>query len=244
LAAWLEQTGISEAWKLSPLLVSIGLTEDKLECTRASCRPKVLSDSLHWLESLISSLQMVNIIEESLSRVTDLVMAVKKYSYADKPGAKAIDVNESLQNTLVILAHKARHKEVQVDKQLAADLPKLEVSTGGMNQVWTNLLDNAIDAVPQQGHVRVRTWRDGDDICVMVGDDGMGIDPEHQAHVFEPFYTTKPVGVGTGLGLNIAQRIIVSDFGGDIHLESRPGNTEFTVRLPIKKPVAAQTQSK
>lgn len=247
LTEWLEKAGISDAWRLAPLLVSIGLSQDKLECTRTSCRPKVLSDSLHWLESLISSLQMVDVIEQSISRVTDLVMAVKKYSYADKAGAKDIDVRESIHNTMVILAHKMREKQIHLEKQFAPDLPLLEARAGGLNQVWTNLLDNAIDAVPPQGHIQVRTWQDGDDIYVAVADDGTGIDAESQKHVFEPFFTTKPVGIGTGLGLNIAHRIVVSDFGGDIQLESRPGHTEFTVRLPIKKqkpvtPLVAQAQ--
>ncbi|HEX4022861.1 MAG TPA: ATP-binding protein [Acidobacteriaceae bacterium] len=244
LATWLEKAGVDDAWRLSPMLVSIGLSEDRLECTRTCCRPGILSDSLHWLEALVSSLQLVGVVEESISRVTDLVMAVKRYSYADKAGAKDIDVRESLHSTMVILAHKMRHKQIQLEKQFAPDLPLLEARAAGLNQVWTNLLDNAIDAVAQQGHIRVRTWQDGGDICVAIADDGMGIDPENQVHVFEPFFTTKPVGVGTGLGLNIAHRIVVTDFGGDIQLMSKPGNTEFIVRLPIKRQaVTPETQA-
>jgi signal transduction histidine kinase len=142
----------------------------------------------------------------------------------------------------VILGHKLREKQVTLNKDLAADLPVLETACRGLNQVWTNLLDNAIDAVPQQGSIRLRTWLEeseagtgGDaprQICILVGDNGPGIPLEYQAKIFDPFFTTKPVGVGTGLGLGIVYRI-VEQYGGTIYFSSAPGCTEFFVRLPL-----------
>ncbi len=232
LAQWLEESGIEDAWKLAPPLVGIGLTAEKLECTRSSFRPEALSGALHWVEALVSSIQQLGTIEESITRVSDLVLAVKRYSYADKIGQQTIDVHESLQGTLVILGHKIRQKEIHVAKEFSPDLPKLQVTATGLNQVWTNLLDNAIDASPQQGHITVRTWMEGTNMCVGIRDDGPGIPEEHRPHIFEPFFTSKPVGVGTGLGLSIAHKIVKTSFGGEIRFESQPGSTEFIVQLP------------
>ena len=232
LARWLGEAAIEDAWKLAPPLVSIDLTAEKLECTRSYFRPAALSTVLHWLEALVSSIQQLGTIEESITRITDLVVAVKHYSYAEKLGHQTVDVHESLQSTLVILGHKIRQKEIRVVKEFSPNLPLLQVEASGLNQVWTNLLDNAVDAAQQHGHITVRTWRQEDKICVGICDDGTGISPECQAHLFEPFYTSKPVGVGTGLGLSIAYKIVTDYFGGDIQFESRPGMTEFIVQLP------------
>lgn len=232
LAQWLEEASIEDAWKLAPPLVSIGLTAEKLECTRSSFRPQTLSSALHWVEALVSSIQQLGTIEESITRITDLVVAVKRYSYAEKFGNQSVDVHESLQSTLVILGHKIRQKEIQVSREFSTDLPLLLVEASGLNQVWTNLLDNAVDAAPQNGHITVRTWLEEDKICVGICDDGTGMSAECQSHIFEPFYTSKPMGIGTGLGLSIAYKIVTSYFGGDIQYQSRPGRTEFIVRLP------------
>jgi signal transduction histidine kinase len=199
----------------------------------------VLPDVLEWAEALISSVQQLATIEESITRVTELVVAVKRYSYAEKSCQQSIDVHESLQSALVILGYKIRHKEIYVSREFSSDLPALQVKTGGLSQVWTNLLDNAIDAAPQKGHITIRTWMEGKDILVGIRDDGSGISEEHRPHIFEPFFTSKPVGVGTGLGLSIAYKIITLNFGGDIRFESEPGSTEFIVRLPKPDPAAA-----
>jgi signal transduction histidine kinase len=232
LAQWLDQAGIQDSWKLAPPLVSIGLTASRLECTRTSFRPEALSGALQWLEALVSSMQQLATIEESVTRVSELVMAVKRYSYAEKTGSQSIDVHESLQSTLVILGHKIRQKEIEVMRDFSPDLPLLQVQAGGLHQVWTNLLDNAVDAVPPQGHIVLRTWMEGHDVCVSISDDGPGISAEDQLHLFEPFFTSKPAGVGTGLGLGIAKKIVTSHFGGEIRFTSQPGHTEFIVRLP------------
>jgi signal transduction histidine kinase len=232
LAEWLEQAGIEDAWKLAPALAGAGLTAEKLACASSTFRAETIAGALHWVEALVSSVQQLATIEESITRVTELVSAVKRYSYAEKTCQQAIDVNESVQSALVILGYKIRQKEIHVLREFSADLPTLHLKTGGLSQVWTNLLDNAIDAAPEGGHIAIRTWATGGDLFVAIRDDGPGISEEHQAHIFEPFFTSKPVGVGTGLGLSIADKIITVHFGGEIRFESKPGSTEFIVRLP------------
>ncbi len=232
LAERLEQAGIEDGWKLAPSLVNAGLTADELACAGSSFRADNLGGALHWVEALASSVQQLATIEESLTRVTELVSAVKRYSYAEKTCQQTIDLNESLQSALVILGYKIRQKEIHLSREFSPDLAPLQLRAGGLSQVWTNLLDNAIDAAPQQGHIAIRTWSTGSDMFVSIRDDGPGIPEEHQAHIFEPFFTSKPIGVGTGLGLSIADKIITVHFGGEIRFESEPGGTEFIVRLP------------
>jgi len=240
LAEWLETTHIENAWKLAPTLVSIGMNASELEQIRNDFDSLLLPDALNWLESMVSSMQLVGTIEESIGRVTDLVHAVKSYAYEGKGQRQTIDVNDSIHATLMILGHKLREKQVVLEKNFACDLPPLKCECSGLNQIWTNLLDNAIDAVPQHGHISVQTWSEQSpngnqtphrDLCIRVSDDGSGIPLDSQAHIFDPFYTTKPVGVGTGIGLGIVQRI-VDQYGGTIRFASEPGHTEFVVRLP------------
>jgi signal transduction histidine kinase len=240
LATWMESADIANAWKMAPTLVSIGLNAKELERVRKDFEGPLLSDALGWLEALVSSMQLVNTIEESIGRVTDLVKAVKTYAYEAKGQRQTIAINDSIHATLVILGHKLREKEIVLEKNLATDLPPLQTECSGLNQIWTNLLDNAIDAVPQHGQIRVRTWAEKKsatpndshvDLCISIRDNGVGIPLESQPQIFDPFYTTKPVGVGTGIGLGIVQRI-VEQYGGTIRFSSEPGNTEFVVRLP------------
>ena len=242
-AEWMEEANVEDAWQLAPTFVSVGLTPDDLRCARASFDDSLLSDSLNWLEALVSNMQLVATIEESISRVTDLVHSVKSYAY-EGHGKQTIDINASIHATLVILGHKIREKQLTLNKDFGANLPTLQTECHGLNQIWTNLLDNAIDAAPQGGLLGIHTWaekvRDGSDgrpvsdLCVLISDNGPGIPPEIQARIFDPFYTTKPVGVGTGLGLGIAYRI-VEQYGGTIRFTSAPGDTEFVVRLPAAR---------
>lgn len=232
LAQWLEESRIDDAWKLAPSLAGAGLTAERLDCVRSSLREETLPGVVHWVEALVSSMQQLGTIEESITRVTELVSAVKRYSYAEKACHQSINIHESLQSALIILGHKIRQKEIQIVREFSPDLPPIELKTGALSQVWTNLIDNAIDASPQHGRIAIRTWIKENDIFVAIRDDGPGIPEEHQAHIFEPFFTSKPVGVGTGLGLSIAAKIVSMHFNGDIRFESQPGNTEFIVRLP------------
>jgi signal transduction histidine kinase len=247
LAEWMESANVEDAWKLAPTLVAIGISSADLECAHSEFAGPVFSDALSWLEALVSSMQLVATIEESIGRVSSLVKAVKSYAYEGKGQRQAVDINESLHATLVILAHKMREKEIVVEKDFAANLAPLQTECSGLNQIWTNLLDNSIDAVGPKGHIRIKTWEEetaadankaGSKVrhflCISIADDGIGIPLESQSHVFDPFYTTKPVGVGTGLGLGIVYRI-VEQYGGTITFSSMPGNTEFRVRLPRER---------
>jgi len=240
LAEWMESANIENAWKMAPTLVSIGMDAEELECVRNEFDGPLLSEALGWLEAMVSSMQLVATIEESIGRVTDLVRAVKSYAYEGKGLKQSIDINDSIHATMIILAHKLREKEIVVEKNFAPDLPPLHSECSGLNQIWTNLLDNAIDAVSQHGVIRIRTWAEKKsantddtqaDLCISVSDNGVGIPLESQPLIFDPFYTTKPVGVGTGIGLGIVQRI-VEQYGGSIRFSSEPGNTNFVVRLP------------
>jgi signal transduction histidine kinase len=233
LSEWLEKAGVENAWRIAPGLAEMGLDADRLGCTRKVFEGQELSDTLNWLESVISNIQLVSTIESSIARVTDLVVAVKKYAYEGKGVGGSLNVHESLHSTLIILGHKLRHKSIVLRKHFASELPALENAAPGLNQVWTNLLDNAIDASPEGGEIAIRTRRDGDRIAVSFADRGPGISEEDQKHIFEPFFTTKPVGTGTGLGLDIARRIVESKHGGEIAVKSSPQGTEFTVYLPI-----------
>ena len=236
LLTWLEEIGVTNAWKLAPTLVAIGWKREDIECAQHAFTPELLSDTLGWLESLISSIQMLGTIEESVGRVTDLVVAVKKYAYEDKNTEHVVDIHDNIQSTLTILGHKFRNKQLIVEKTFSADPSKIKTCGTGLSQVWTNILDNAIDASPEEGKITVRTWVEGQEVCVGIADQGPGIPPEHRDHIFEPFFTTKPIGVGTGLGLDIAHRIVFGHYAGQISFTSEPGKTEFVVRLPINAP--------
>src|SRR5580658_4681422 len=233
LASWLENHGIENSWKLAATLCAIGFDEQTLECAQHEFPGNTLSDPLNWMEALISSVQLVGTIEESVSRVTDLVSAVKKYAYEDKPQRHELDVHDSIQSTLVILGHKFRQKELTVKKLFASSVPPLSTCGVGLSQVWTNLLDNAIDASPQKGTITVTTSVAGDNVCIAIADEGGGIPEENKKLIFEPFFTTKPTGQGTGLGLDIVRHIVVDKFGGEIEVNSLPGNTEFIIKLPV-----------
>jgi signal transduction histidine kinase len=242
LAQWMETADIEDAWKLAPTLVSIGMTSGDLECARSEFPGPYFSDALNWLEALVSSMQLVATIEESIGRVSSLVKAVKSYAYEGKGQKQTVDIKESIYATLVILGHKLREKQITLKKDFAPNVAPLQTECSGLNQIWTNILDNAIDAVPPGGHISIRTWEEETGaaakvrhyLCITIADDGPGIPLDSQPHIFDPFYTTKPVGVGTGLGLGIVQRI-VEQYGGTVTFTSEPGNTEFRIRLPRER---------
>ena len=237
LAGWLDELGVENAWRMAPTMVHVGWCQTHLVCARETFSPGILSDALNYVHALISSLQQVGTVEESIARVTDLVGAVKKYAYDDKRRG-SVDVRDTLVSTLTILGHKFRQKGIHVDQSLPPGETKIACVGAGLSQVWTNLLDNAVDAAPENGQVGVRLWTEGGQVCVAIRDNGPGIAPEHQSRIFEPFFTTKEVGVGTGLGLDIAHRIVVGNFRGEIRFTTEPGRTEFEVRLPMENPEA------
>ncbi len=241
LADWLESIHVENPWRLAPTLLSAGCTREDMACAQGSFSTGVLSDALNYLEALSSSMQQVGTIEESIARVTDLVVAVKKYAYDDKNRQQTVDVRDSLLSALTILNHKFRHKSLQVERHLPPAETRISCVGAGLAQVWTNLLDNAIDASPEHGEIAVRLWTEKKWVCVGISDHGAGISEEHREHIFEPFYTTKEVGVGTGLGLDIAHRIVVGNFHGEIQFSTEPGRTEFIVRLPLGEADRSET---
>jgi signal transduction histidine kinase len=173
-------------------------------------------------------------IKESTGRVSNLVATVKSYSQLDRASVQDIDVTEGIDSTLVVLGDKL-HDGITVVRDYADDLPRIEAIPGELNQVWTNLIDNAVDAMEGKGTLRLSARPDGDHVVVEVADSGPGMPPDVQARVFEPFFTTKDVGKGTGLGLDISRRIVVDRHHGEIEVASQPGQTVMTVRLPRRR---------
>lgn len=230
---WLEDHDISNSWKLAPTLVNAGLNTEKLDTLADNIPVDCLSHVLTWLEATLSSFALIHEIEQSTVRISDLVKAIKGYSYMDQAPLQEIDVHEGIENTLLILHHRLK-KGVIVKREYDRTLPKICAYASELNQVWTNLIDNAIDAMKGKGDLTIRTYRENNCLVVEIGDTGVGIPSAIQSRIFEPFFTTKGVGKGTGLGLEIAYRIIVNKHHGDIRFESKPGDTRFRVHLPIE----------
>lgn len=234
LANWLEERGIADGWKLAPTLVTGGINTLALEALGEQMTTDTLSELLTWLEAILAEASLLNVMEHGTARICDLVKAVKAYAYVDQaPQKKNIDLHEGLENTLTILGYKLKKHSVSVLREYAQNLPCIQAEGGALNQVWTNLIDNAIDALGEQGTIWVRTSVEKDYVMVEIADNGSGIPPEIQPRIFEPFFTTKEVGVGTGIGLNLAYRIIVGEHNGSIRCFSKPGDTRFLVCLPL-----------
>ena len=242
LADWLEQYGIPNAWEVAPTLVAAGVDEQRLEAIATQISSNAFTEVLTWLEASLTVTGLVETIEQSTERISELVKAIKAYSYMDRAPLQEVDLHEGLENTLTILNHKLK-RGITLKQEYDPNLPRICAYGSELNQVWTNLIDNAIDAIASrspndvingQGELTIRTKRDHDDVLVEIADNGVGIPYEIQFRVFEPFFTTKGVGKGTGLGLDIARRIVVQRHKGDIQFFSKPGNTCFQVRLPIK----------
>lgn len=231
IGEWLDAHGIPRAWEIASAFVSSGIELPELECLASVFTGASLVQPVEWLEATASSMQMVGLVEESVTRVAELAQAVKSYAHEGQGGVQDVDVNSSIHATLVMLKHKFREKNIGVQKDFGAGIPSLHCFCSGLNQVWTNLLDNSIDAVPQGGHIGVRTSLVEGEIQVAIRDDGPGISPQDRERIFEPFFTTKSAGKGSGLGLGIVQRIL-ENYKGRLSVESRPGFTEFTVHLP------------
>ena len=232
MSEWLDSAGVENAFTIGPALVNIGFDRRELECASEVFDSSSLSDALNWLEALVSSVSLVCAIEESIGRVSDLVMAVKKFAYDDRCTLRDVDVHDSIQSTLTILGHKLRQRQISVVKHFDAAQPNIHTTGVAISQVWTNLIDNAIDASPEGGEIEVRTWSEPGILAIGIVDHGSGIPEDLKTKIFDPFFTTKPVGKGTGLGLEIVQRIVTQSFGGEIQVESKPGQTQFIIRLP------------
>lgn len=233
LQTWLEDIGVEEAWDLAPTLLSRGWGLEDLRQLGERFLPPQLPVVIRWLSIGSNVYGLLGDASVSLERISGIVRAVKDYSYLDQAPIQDVDLHEGLKNTLVILAHKIKGG-VRIRQEFAPDLPKIEAYASELNQVWTNIIDNAIDAMNGEGEIRLKTSLHDDQVQVEICDTGPGIPPEVQRRIFEPFFTTKPPGIGTGLGLHISYNIVVQRHGGRIEVESRPGATCFTVYLPTR----------
>ncbi|HSV65014.1 MAG TPA: ATP-binding protein [Mycobacteriales bacterium] len=231
ISDWLDERGVPGGWELAPIFVAAGTTPQFLDKLADQAPSDMLEGALRWLAYTLETELLLGEITDSVTRISTLVAAAKQYSNMDRAPHERVDIHAGLDSTLVMLAGKLQQVEVVTDYDRS--LPPVPVYAGELNQVWTNLIDNAVQAMNGQGTLSVRTSLDGDRVRVEIGDTGPGVPPALRQRIFEPFFTTKPIGQGTGLGLDISYRIVVGRHGGDLTVESRPGDTRFIVRLPL-----------
>jgi signal transduction histidine kinase len=236
LGDWLADHGVGDGWQLAPTFVSAGIDLDWLERMYAAVDEDVFEGAARWLNYTLETELLMNEIEDSTTRVSTLVAAAKQYSQMDRAPFQVSDVHELLDSTLLMLGRKLG--SIKVVKDYDRSLPAIPAYAAELNQVWTNLIDNAVGAMPDGGTLTVRTALDADSdrLLVEIGDTGSGIDPAIVGRIFEPFFTTKPFGEGTGLGLDISWRIVVKKHRGDLRVASHPGDTRFQVLLPLRAP--------
>ena len=234
---WLDDHDVANSWDLAPALVAGGVDPEWLDEVSAQVPRALISDGIHWVAYALETEQLMGEIEDSTIRISTLVGAAKTYSQVDRAELQDINVKEGIHSTLIMLGHKMKvGPEITLKKDFAKDLPLIPAHPAELNQVWTNLIDNALQAMPDGGTLSIRTALDGDNVLVEIGDTGAGIPPQLTEKIFEPFFTTKPVGEGTGLGLDICYRVITQRHGGDLRVISKPGDTRFQVRLPVRAP--------
>ena len=229
----LEDLGVDEPWRLAEPLAAAGLDDTWLTDVSELAGPAT-GAALRWVAASLTARGLAADLLDSASRMGDLVKAIKAYAYMDRGELVQVDVHEGLKTTLVVLGHKLKHTSIEVVKDFDRSLPQLTVRGSELNQVWTNLIDNAIDAMGETGTLTITTERDGPCVRIDVADDGPGIPAEAQPHVLDPFFTTKPVGQGTGLGLDTARQIVEERHNGTLGFDTGPGGTTFHVWLPIE----------
>ena len=232
LESWLETHGVSDSWQLAPALVDLAYDAARLEDLAREFGPEQFGVVIQALNTSYLIQRLSIEIGQAAGRISELVRALKGYSYLDQGPVQPVDLHQGLEDTLMILRGKIS-QGISVRREYAEDLPRIQGYGSELNQVWTNLIDNALDAVDGAGEIVLRTRREGDRVVVEVNDNGPGIPEEIQGRVFDQFFTTKDPGKGTGLGLDISYRIVVDKHRGDIRLSSQPGNTRFEVWLPV-----------
>ncbi|MGF6369018.1 signal transduction histidine kinase [Paraburkholderia sp. RAU6.4a] len=233
LAGWLALRQLAKPWLHAPCLVSAGITQKDLVPLADRLVVEQFAAGIHWL---VATLEMYSLMEETRrgsSRISEIIRAMKSYSHMDQAPQQEVDVHEGIEDTLVIMRHRLG-QGIVVRREYDRSLPHLTVYGSELNQVWTNLIDNAIDAMKGGGELIVRTRRELEEAVVEFTDNGCGIPDEVMPHLFEPFYSTKSPGEGTGLGLDISYQTVVNRHQGTIHVASRPGQTTFQVRLPLR----------
>lgn len=231
LTRWLDERKIEEGWRLAPSFVNAGLDGNWLAEVTGKLGPNAHGAALNWLDARLTLHSLLKLVEQSTSRVTDLVKAIKSYTHMDESPMQEVDIHEGIESTLTMLGYKL--KSVQVIRAFDRSAPRIMAYGSELNQVWTNLIDNAIHAVDGSGKICIATFVEDNQLIVEIVDNGRGIPAEIQSRIFEPFFTTKGVGSGTGLGLIISDRIVANRHGGEIEFESKPGETRFKVRLPL-----------
>jgi signal transduction histidine kinase len=238
IQSWLESRDVADAWKLAPQLADANLADADLARFAAAAGASV-GPELTRFATLLEMDHIAEELENSSARISDLIRAIKEYSYMDQGPVQEVDIERGIETTLTIMHHKLK-RGITVTRDYAPGLPKVMASGTELNQVWTNLIDNAADAMNGSGKLTIRTVRENDFVLVEIADNGPGIPPDTISRIFDPFFTTKGVGEGTGLGLDVVSRII-KNLGGHISVKSVPGDTRFQVRIPIQAPAPAQT---
>mgnify|MGYP005846566901 CR=1 FL=1 len=233
LGRWLEDRHIGIAWEIAPDLVSMGLGIADIEGLVARHGDQPLEAMLVWIASSHSILNLVDEVNEAARRMSELVHALKNYTYLDRAPVQNVDVHEGLENTLIML-RGVLGRGIRVIRHYDESLPPIEAYSSELNQVWTNIIDNAVTAMRGEGELTLRTSQEDGRVVVEICDNGPGIPEAIQSRVFDPFFTTKAIGEGTGLGLNISHNIIVQKHKGEITVSSRPGCTCFRIRLPVQ----------
>ena len=231
IQSWLEGRGVTDAWRLAPLLADANLTDEHLE-TFAGAAGAALGAELIRFATLLEMERIASELGSSTARISGLIKAIKEYSFMDQAPLQEVDIKSSLETTLTIMHHKLK-RGITVTREYAPALPKVMAYGSELNQVWTNLIDNAADAMGDTGKLLVRAVRENEYVLVEIVDNGPGIPSEVQSRIFEPFFTTKEVGEGTGLGLDVVHRI-VQKMRGLVTVKSVPGDTRFQVRIPIQ----------
>jgi len=241
ITAWLEENGFSDYFHVSETFADQGISREDFESIRSSFGDKAFGPVLLWLENLVSSQRTIRDLAEAARRISRLVGAIKSHVHMDRTGGvQPTELHQDIENTLTLLGHKMRNKNITVVRDFDESIRTMDAYVSELNQVWTNLIDNAIDALPKNGTITVRTKVNARDVHVTVCDDGPGIPKDIQSRIFDPFFTTKKVGEGTGIGLDLVKRIIAHHHG-EIRVFSEPGHTEFFICLPMKQPVPEQS---
>lgn len=231
METWLEDIGLEDVWDYAPALVDLGLAEDDLDHITASFAPEQLVLIIGWLVSAISIKELIQVIGEGTGRISNIVGALKTYSYLDQAPVQNVDIHQGLNNTLLMLNSRLK-KGVTIHRHYDENLPLVEAYGSELNQVWTNIIDNAVSSMNGEGEITLTTSQANGWVVIEIADSGPGIPADNLGKIFDPFFTTKPPGEGTGLGLNISHNIIVEKHHGEISVASEPGSTRFCIKIP------------
>ncbi|MDZ4764067.1 MAG: cyclic nucleotide-binding domain-containing protein [Chloroflexota bacterium] len=232
MSTWMDSHGLEDAWRIAPTFVAAGLTVEQLNEVTARLDDEMLCDLLLWIEGTLAGIGLLRSIEQSTIRISELIGSIKGYSYMDQAPLQEVDVHEGIENTLAVLGYKMTDY-IRIIRLYDTKLPRILAYGGELNQVWTNVLDNAIDALGGKGEIMISTWRDGDGIVVEMADNGAGIPLNVVSRIWEPFFTTKDPATHPGLGLEVVWRLVKAH-RGEISVKSQAGDTRFTVRLPLR----------